>query len=179
MIAFTLRYPAVPDDAEIGSVEMLARGHDARVTWRRNDAAPTYALVEGADSGLLDRLRERSAAAVWDFPIIALAVFPGRPEALSPLRDALGGAGRPAGVVGCEPLGDGVLVEWNPERSSPELVLDLIDVELARFGAGRRTELLAPLTLARWTQIAASGLRAPEIAPDRVLEALIEAAPCR
>ena len=53
--------------------------------------------------------------------------------------------------------------------------MKLIDVELRRFSSGRRSELLSPLTPMLSAKIAASGLKAPEIAPDRILELLIDA----
>ncbi|MDE2482400.1 MAG: hypothetical protein KGN02_09450 [bacterium] len=174
MLDLTLRYQAIPDDAEIGAVESLVRARGAHLTVARNaDDAPTYALIEGADAPLAATLRSRGAATVIESPVIALAVFPSSPEALPGLLHALGGPGRPAGVTACEPLRDGVLVEWDFERTTHEIVLGLIDVELARVRAGRRTELLAPLPLRAWTRIAAAGLRAPEIGPERVLEDLL------
>lgn len=177
MLAFTLRYRATPDDAEIGAVESLARAQNARVAWQRNGAGdPVYALVEGADASLAGALAARQSATVVESPVIALAVYPERPEALPPLRQALGGPGAPAGIVCCEPLRDGLLVEWNLDVTGAEVVLGLIDVEFARHRSARRTELLSPIPLAWWTRIAAAGLSAPEIAPDRVLEALLEEA---
>ncbi len=177
MNACTLRYRNIPDDAEIGVVEVLARTAAGRVTWQRNrEGEPAYALVEGVDTALVERLRARASATVTESPIIACAVFPSVAEALPHLLHALGGPGRPAGVRTCEQLGTGILIEWDLEVTGHDVILGCIEIECARFGSARRTVLLSPLPLAWWTRIAAQGLGAPEIAPDRVLEALLEGA---
>jgi hypothetical protein len=111
---------------------------------------------------------------VFDSAVIALAIRPNVAEALPALQDALAGSGRPAGVLGFESDGTTATVEWNNEVTSAEVILAIVDIELARYGAARVTELLTPLPLEWWTSIAQAGLGAPEIAPDRVLEALIE-----
>jgi len=111
---------------------------------------------------------------------IALAVFPSRVEALPGLLHALGGPGRPAGVSDahlCD--GGGIIVEWDPAQTAVRLVIGLIDIELRRYGATRRIELLRPLPLDQLTEIASQELHA-KIGPDQVLEALLGQAgfPC-
>ncbi|MEO9171091.1 MAG: hypothetical protein ABI282_08610 [Candidatus Baltobacteraceae bacterium] len=90
------------------------------------------------------------------------------------LEEALAGRGAPAAVSLCERFGNVLLLEWNLERASALTVMALIDVELLRVKCGRTTHLLARLSLESWTRIAAEGLQVPEIAPDRVLESLLE-----
>lgn len=107
---------------------------------------------------------------------IVLAVFPSVPQALPALERALGGPGRPDGVLAVRRSDDAVVVEWDPGRTAVRLVMDLIDAELRRWNASRRTELLVPLSEERLAQIAAAELQAPEIAPDRILETLLERA---
>lgn len=172
MSAFTVRYNSIPDEDVRSSLGDFARSNGASVSWH-DDAAfdRSYALIEGASAG---SLATQAGATVFETPVIALAIRPNVPEALPAIADALGGPGRPAGVVSAEMLGGAVVVEWNLDRSPADTILALIDVELARFGAARVNELLTPLPLAWWTAIANAGLQAPEIAPDRVLEALIE-----
>lgn len=134
----------------------------------------------GAGSGVPAGVRAAAAAngaIAYDASVIAIAVFPSVVEALPRLADALGGPGRPAGVRGCEACGgDGVAIEWDLEVTPAAVVLGLVDVELARFAAGRTAELLSPLPPAWIARIAADGLRAPEISPDRMLETLVQRA---
>jgi hypothetical protein len=113
---------------------------------------------------------------VYDGTVIALAVFPEVTEALPKLLGALGGTGRPAGVLACRPCRGGVVVEWDPARTRTSLVLGLIDVELQRFHSGRVSELLSPLTADVAAKLAAEGLLAPEIEPHRILELRIDRA---
>jgi hypothetical protein len=136
--------------------------------------ARAYALVEGCDAYALAGIASAESVTVFDTAIIALAVFPSAPEALRGLAEALGGPGRPAGIVATESWDGGIIVEWDLDRTSAAIVLGLADIEVRRFRSGRHTELLSPLPLEWWTRIASVGLAAPQIAPDRVLEALLE-----
>lgn len=172
MSAFTIRYREMPGDAERAAVERIAQRCGGRTSWSAHPRFKrAYALVEDADAG---DVHGAASGAVLETAIIALAVLPNVPEALPHLQDALGGPGRPDGVTACDVEDSALIVEWNLDRTGTAVVLGLIDVELRRFGAGRVTELLSPLPLAWWTRIAAEGLRAPQIAPDRVLDALLE-----
>ena len=172
--AFTLRYRAVPDANEIARIDDLVQRHGAKIEWTlAPDFERAYALIEGSFPFSLP-VEASSACHAFDSAIIALAVCPSVPEALPKLQEALGGRGRPSGVSSCETIGTSVVVEWNLDETPARVVLELIDVELARYQSARKNQLLSPLPLAWWTQIAADGLSAPEIAPNRVLEALIE-----
>jgi hypothetical protein len=172
--AFTIRYREMPGDAECNAVERIARRCGGRTSWQASPRfGRAYALVEG-DVADLDELRGATRGEVLDAAVIALAVLPNVAEALPLLREALCGPGRPVGIVSCEPCDGGAIVEWNLDRTGADVVLGIIDVELRRFHAARVNHLLSPLPLAWWTRIAAQGLRAPQIAPDRVLVALLE-----
>jgi hypothetical protein len=166
--AFTLRYRAIPSESEVARFEELAKRQGGAVTWQQHPAfGRAYALIEGVDAPFAPELE----------PVfIALAVTCSVPEALPKLEEAFAGTGRPLGMRSCERAGDAIVLEWDLEQTSARVVLDLIDVELARFRATRTGVLLTPIPLAWWTRIAAEGLEAPEIAPNRVLEALIEGA---
>jgi hypothetical protein len=96
------------------------------------------------------------------------------PEALPYLHDALGGEGRPAGVLAVRPCNEGLIVEWDPRISGARIVSGVIDVELRRFASGRRTELLSPLPPPVLATIASDSLQTPELSADRVLELLID-----
>ncbi len=105
---------------------------------------------------------------------IVLAVYPSAPEALPSLERALTGKGKPEGITSVQRGGDGALiVAWDPSRTSVRLVMGVIDAELHRYNATRRTELRSEPSLDQLAQIAAQELMTPEIAPDRVLEALL------
>lgn len=177
MSAFTLRFQPEPSDAELRAVEHAARELGAHVTWQHATACKRmYGLVEGAAPACVSRLREATVATVYDRPVIALAVFPSVPEALPPLMRALGGPGRPAGIHACDPCQGGMIIEWDLEVTAADTIMNLLDIEIDRFHARRVNALLTPLPLQWWTAIAASGLRAPDIAPNRVLEEQLEVA---
>jgi hypothetical protein len=173
--AFTIRFHPIAQAAEISAAEACVSQHGGSVNWQHAAAfARSYGLVEGAGVACASALKSASRAAVFGGPVIALAITPSVSQALPALHDALAGTGAPGGVLGCDREGGTLVLEWDLDRSSAALVLGIIDTELARFRAARVSELLAPLPLAWWTHIAAEGLRAPEIAPDRVLEAQLE-----
>jgi hypothetical protein len=144
--------------------------------WRINPSAGrSYALLELPDGFDLRELSIAPGEVAYETAVIAWAVFPTVPEALPYVYEALGGAGRPRSVLACRPCPQGAIVEWDPDSGGIDIVMKLIDVELRRFHSGRRAELLSPLTPALSAKIAASGLKAPEIAADRILELLIDA----
>lgn len=82
-------------------------------------------------------------------------------------------------MISCESCAEGAVLEWDLDRTAASLVLALVDVELARFGSARTSELLSPLPPVWLARIAADGLNAPEITPDRILETLVERAGLR
>ena len=175
MSPFTLRFQPLLDDSEVAAVEAIVQQSGGKVTWQASAACKrTYGLVENAGAACATALREATRATVFDRPVIALAVFPSVREALPRLMHALGGPGGPAGVLACEPCGAGAVVEWDLDVTPFEVVLNLVDLEIDRFRAARVNSLLTPLPLAWWTRIAATGLRAPEITPERVLEEQLE-----
>jgi hypothetical protein len=145
------------------------------VTWR-DDARSgrTYGLIELPEDAAAVRAVVREAVTVFEAPIIALAVSPTVPEALPGLLEAFNGSGAPEGVISCAIVDGSLILEWDPARTSAQLVLALLDVELMRFACGRTAELLAPLPDAVLAQIASDGLGTPEIASNRVLETLLE-----
>ncbi len=155
------------------ALEERARRDGFSIEWRHSpEFERSYALIEGASPESLAELFDH--ATVFESPVIALALRPNVAEALPALQSALGGPGRPAGIVGCERYQHALVIEWDLDTTPASLVLAVIRVELARIHASCVKLLLAPIPLAWWTRIAAEGLGAPEIAPDRVLEALVE-----
>jgi len=170
----TVSFGRQASDADCGDVEAAVRTRGGSVIWRSNArAGRTYGLVRLPDGKLEAAI---GTATVHHTAIIALAVYPAAAEALPFVRDALAGAGRPSGVIATSNCEGGVVVEWDPQRTAAPAIYDLVDVELSRFGGGRTAELLAPLPEALVAKIAAEGLQAPEITPDRELETLVERA---
>lgn len=170
----TVSFGRQASEAERGDVEAAVRTRGGSVIWRSNArAGRTYGLVRLPIGKLETAI---GTATVHDTAIIALAVYPAAAEALPFLRDALAGPGRPSGVIAASNCEGGIVVEWDPRRTDAPAVYDLVDVELRRFGGGRSAELLAPLPEDVVAKIAADGLQAPEISPDRELETLVERA---
>lgn len=160
--------------AEIDDAVLRAGG---AAVWRTSQPARrTYALLELPDGYEQAEIRAAVPGVVYDKAVIALALFPTVSEALPPLLEALGGPGRPAGVLACRPLPGGAVIEWDPDLTRAAVVLGIVDVELRRFASSRVAELLSPLPPPVVAQLAASGLRAPEIEPQRILELRIDRA---
>jgi hypothetical protein len=91
-------------------------------------------------------------------------------EARDAVRDAIFGAGRPAGVVACETQENELIIDVNDATTPIELVLTIADLELQRFRLPRRTRLIGNLPDATAVRIAAAGLGEPELSVARLLE---------
>jgi hypothetical protein len=172
--AFTLCYRGVPDTGEMQHMHAAAASRGGSIEWGLHPHfGRAYALINGEHAECFGAMRDECRAVVFKTPVIALAVFPSVAEALPSIVEALTGPGRPGGIIACDRLDHGVVIEWDLDRTAASVVLGLIDTELDRFHAGRVNMLLSPLPLEWWTRIASEGLRAPEIAPDRVIENLL------
>ncbi|MBV8532097.1 MAG: hypothetical protein JO104_12340 [Candidatus Eremiobacteraeota bacterium] len=171
MIYQTLSIDGTLDDARRAAVDEAVQRQRGRVTWRFCEAARrSYALLEWPDGFDAEAIRTALVVPAHDAVVIAVAVFPTVAEALPHLVEALGGSGRPAGMLACREISGGVIVEWDPKRTSAGLIFGLIDLELRRFNSGRRNELLSPLPASVIAEIAAQGLEAPQLDADRILE---------
>ncbi len=171
----TLSIGGTPDERHREAIDEAVRAQGGRTTWRAHPKfGRAYALIESADRVDTESIRAVSGGQAYATAIIALAVSPAVPQALPSLQEALSGRGRPAGVLACHPFPGGTVIEWDPNVSSAEVVVGLVDVELRRFGSGRTAEVLAPLPRSTVAKIASEGLQAPEVRLDRVLEALID-----
>ncbi|MGA7200962.1 MAG: hypothetical protein WBX26_03980 [Candidatus Cybelea sp.] len=176
VVYLTISIAGNPDDSRRDAIEAFAQAQGGRATWRFNPSAGrSYALLELPDGVDLSEVSIAPTEVAYETAVIAWAVFPTVPEALPNLYAALGGPGRPVGVLACRPCPQGAIVEWDPDSGGIEIIMKLVDVELRRFCSGRRGELLSPLTPRLSAKIAASGMSAPEIAVDRILELLIDA----
>jgi hypothetical protein len=171
----TLSIEGMPDDQCRVAIDAAVRGQGGRATWRAHPAVgQSYALLDLPDSYDAQAIRMACGGVMYETAIIAMAISPAVPQALPRLYEALGGAGRPAGVLSCRTSGGSVVVEWDPGVSGVDVVMGLVDVELRRFASGRTAEVLAPLPAAVIANIASRGLQAPQIQPDRVLEFLVD-----
>jgi len=176
VVYLTISIAGNPDDSRRDAIEAFAQAQGGRAMWRFNPpAGRSYALLELPDGVDLSEVSIAPTEVAYETAVIAWAVFPTVPEALPNLYAALGGPGRPVGVLACRPCPQGAIIEWDPDSGGIEIIVKLVDVELRRFCSGRRGELLSPLTPRLSAKIAASGMSAPEIAVDRILELLIDA----
>ncbi len=167
----TLRVDSKLDLARREAIEAAVGEQRGTVVWGPSrEAEPTYALVETPDESGRNALRAVPSTTTYDKPVIALAVFPALAEALPPVREALTGRGRPIGVLRVYEVEGGLVVEWDPAVTAASVVLGAIDVELRRFRSARRCELLSPLPPEVVASIAATGLGAPQILPEKILE---------
>jgi hypothetical protein len=175
--ARTLRIDAPPGEALQRRIAAALARDGIRIDFGPPHSLPrTYALIEGP-AGADPVEVERFADGRWyGEAIIALAIEPTPADALPALLRALNGPGRPAGVCDCQIAGTQLLVEMQPSLTQPGLVLRIVDVELRRMNGSRRVKLLSPLPAELVARIAAAGLQAPEIAPNRILESLLESA---
>jgi hypothetical protein len=174
----TLSFDGGIDGARRDALDAAVLREGGAVTWHASRPGErSYALLALPDepdpNAVAGALPEASS---YDGAIIALAVFPAVLEALPHLHEALGGPGRPAGVLACLPCPGGAIVEWDPLRVAVRVVLGLVDLELRRFNSGRTAEVLSPLPPELVAAIAAQGLDAPQIEPARILELRIDRA---
>lgn len=176
--ARTLRIDAPSDEALQRRVAAALARDGVRIEFGPEHSLPRmYALVEGPAGVDPVELEGRIAEGRWyGEAIIALAIEPAPADALPALARALGGPGSPAGVCGCDIVGSHVILELQPSVTQPDLVLRIVDVELRRTSGHRRIALLSALPVDIMARIAATGLQAPEIATNRILESLLEAA---
>ncbi len=175
MVYLTLSIDGTPDARARAAIDDAAGRQGGAATWRVHPAiGRSYALLEMPDAYDRAALGAVADGVLYETAVIALAVSPTVPQALPAVTDALAGAGRPAGMRACRPWEGGVILEWDPAVSSADVVLNVIDLELRRFSAGRTAEVLSPLPAGTVTEIAARGLGAPEIGTRRVLELLID-----
>jgi hypothetical protein len=176
--ARTLRIDAPPSEALQRRIAAALARDGVRIEFGAQHSLPyTYALVEGPAGVDPVDLEQRFSEGRWyREAIIALAIEPEPSDALPALLRALHGPGSPTGIAACENTGTQLIVEIEPSLTQPALVLRIVDVELRRLNGYRRIALLSPLPVELVARIAAAGLQAPEIAPDRILESLLESA---
>lgn len=171
---FTLSIDGMADDVQRAAIDEAVRGQGGSVQWRVHGTfGRSYATIEVPAPAEPAALRALPHAVLYEGAIIALAVSPTVPQALPNLIEAIDGPGKPTGILACRTNAGGVIIEWDPKITRPDLVLGVIDVELRRFASGRTTTLLCALPKSVLTGIAAQGLAAAQIGNERILEFLI------
>jgi hypothetical protein len=174
----TLRMDAPPSEALQTRIASAVAHDGVRVQFGPSGSlSRTYVLVEGPAGVDAAEIQQRFPEGTWyGEAIIALAIEPAPADALPCIARVLGGPGAPAGIRSCEIDGTKLVIEFAPSVTQPAMVLRILDVELRRFEGSRAIELLSALPVEIVAAVAAAGLQAPEIAPDRILESLLEAA---
>jgi hypothetical protein len=124
-------------------------------------ALPAGAEAEAAASGI--------AGARFAVPApLAFEIVPREPARLAALQHALGGAGRPTGVVEAVLDATSLLLELEP-RTSLRLVLDVLDGELAH-APGRTVVPLLPLSDEALAAFAGATLSVAGLDASRLIE---------
>ncbi len=176
MIRFaSVRYDGVLDPSERDETVRALRSTGADVTSWNVAAGRTYAGVR-FPAGAAERTTAhlRSAARVDEPPLAVLRVEPADARTLPALQHALGGPGRPAGVVDVRRDGERALVvELDWRTTAPALLLAAIDVELAT-APGRRILPLIAFDDAVLAAFAGAALGEPDLDASRLIETYLE-----
>ena len=174
--ARTVRFDGAIDDAQrLKLAESLPKAVALKLGAAHTGAKRTYGLVTGPASLEPAEVAQALPTVRWyDEAIIALAIEPTPADALPAIQNALSGEGGAAGVLECIAVSGMAIVEFQPLRTLPSLILTIADVELQRFHGYRKGTLLNPLPAELMAYVAAAGLQAAEIAPGRILETLLE-----
>jgi hypothetical protein len=137
--------------------------------------ARTYARCEVAAEAedAIARLGPAGPARVDLPPLVVLQIVPEGAAALAALAEALGGEGRPRGIVSCERAAPALVVELDSDVTSLDLVVALIDAELR--GRPRRIVPLLPLEDDVLARFAAARLGAAAFGASRIIETHSEA----
>ncbi len=174
--SLSVRFDAVLGDGERSRFAAALDSQRARlVSWKPwPPAGRTYARIAyGGDRPRVEDLASPPPSAVDDPALLVLAIEPADPRACPRLAAALGGDGRPAGVVSAEEVEAAVLVEFDPRLTPLSLVVDVIDAELAH-APGRRIVPLIALDDDVLAEFAAATLAEPAIDRTRILETYLE-----
>jgi hypothetical protein len=129
--------------------------------------------VETEPGDASTRLAAAGAARIDLPPLAVLEIAPAGGAGLARLAAALGGPGRPGGIISCERTAATLLIELDTARSSLDLAVALIDAELG--GRERRIVPLLPLEDEVLARFAAARLGAPSFGANRIIETHAEA----
>ncbi len=170
----SVRYGGALDASEREAFTRTLRcGGASPISWNAT-AAASYAGIQLEASCDVAALRAALPTFRIDAPpLVVLRVKPSHPRMLDRLSHALGGDGRPAGIVGAAHDGDALIVEIEPRRTALALVVALIDVEL-RGAPARTIEPLVPLDDATLAAFVGDVLAVPELDTTRIIETHVE-----
>ena len=130
-----------------------------------------FALPDGYDASAF--AAAAGAQRIDDPALVVLEVLPDESRRAESLARALGGAGRPLGIVDAVRTHRGILVELDAARTPLSLVIDVVDTEL-EFAPGRRIVPLLALDDAAMTAAARDLLGDPAIDVSRLIETYTE-----
>jgi hypothetical protein len=173
----SIRFDSVLGDVQRAEFTAGLSSHAARLaSWKPHaPSGRTYALVEyAADSPAQSIQAGHQRARVDDPALVVIDIAPADPRACVRLARALGGPGRPVGVVDACACERSVVVELDDRRTALALVVDLIDCELADVSPGRAIAPLLPLSDETLAAFAAAVLSTPEIDRSRIVETYTE-----
>lgn len=154
-----------PSERDAATRAIVSAG--ATVTSWNACEARTYATVSLA--GDVSALRDAVDGIVDEPPLLVVRVTPTAPRFVAALAHALGGSGRPAGVVAAHRSASDVVVECDPRVTSLATLVALVDCELVT-APGRRIEPLVGIDDATLVAFAAVVLGEPDLEPSRLLE---------
>ncbi|MBV9269662.1 MAG: hypothetical protein JO165_01105 [Candidatus Eremiobacteraeota bacterium] len=170
-----LRFDASLSDGDAARIGRAIETMGAEIRFGAPESDRTYALLRSREEIDVPQLQASSGAVILEGTVIALAIEPLQPDALPLLDRALREPAGLAGMRSFECIGNEAIVELDTAVTPVNRLFTVVDVELARFGTPlRRTRVLTPLSPNVLAAIAAAGLECPEIAPDRILESLLE-----
>lgn len=129
------------------------------------------ALPAGAEAEAAARYL-RAAGLQARSGLLVLEIVPLHAHRLEALQHALGGAGRPAGVVDAALTEKSLVLELNPSLTPLCLLVDLVDVEL-ESAPGRRIRSLFALSDDVLTAFARDRLGDPRIDASRLIETYV------
>jgi hypothetical protein len=170
----SVRFDRVLADAERAEAARLLGSSRAKVTsWNgRPVAGRTYALLELAPGADVRAPAATLGASVHEPALVVLAIEVGERAELEALAEALGGAGRPAGVTGCGIAGDVLVVELDETVTPLALLVDLADVVLR--GARRKIYPLLGLRDESLAAFAGHALSEPSLDASRTIETWLD-----
>jgi hypothetical protein len=171
----SVRYDGVLGPSERDETVRSLRSTGADVTSWSVAGGRTYCRVRvnAADESAARAALPR-AARVDLPPLGVMRVEPFWPAALPALRHALGGPGRPAGVVDLRSDGSAALVvDFDCRRTAPDLIVAVIDAELRAF-PGRRITPVLPFEDDVLAAFAGALLSEPDVDASRLIETHLE-----
>jgi hypothetical protein len=172
--AASLRFDRVLAQGERAAAARALDSCGAKATsWAVARCGRSYALARLAPDCDLAAVGKTVGARIDEPPLLVLDVLPRDAERVAALAEALGGAGRPSGVIDAKTSGDALTVELDEATTSLRLLVDVVDAELER-SPGRRIIPLFPLSDATLAGFTAATLRAPEIEVSRLIETYID-----